>query len=130
MLYPIWKALLRPLSNEPRLERLLKSYNPAVASLKLRLRRCDAFYLREGLFGPEGLRNVPDRGSGGVMEFDLPNGWTLRLTYYAKGEFDSDGRRVKAGDVDAEFIPPFMREWPRVPSQDREDAVDHACPAG
>jgi hypothetical protein len=44
------------------------------------------------------------------MEFGLPNGWTLRLTYYAAGDYDTERGLVKAGDVDAEFIPSTMRE--------------------
>jgi hypothetical protein len=40
------------------------------------------------------------------MEFSLPKGWTLRLTYYAAGDYDRENRRAKAGEVNAEFIPP------------------------
>jgi len=108
MLYPIWKALPRPrfFPDDPRLERLLDgNYDPAAGYLKLRIKRRHARDLRKGLFGPEGSRNVPDR-YGGVMAFKLPKGWTLRLTYYAAGQYDFERRRAKAGDVDAEFIPP------------------------
>jgi hypothetical protein len=87
-------------------ERLLDSYfEPRLGYFKLKLKRRHARDLRKGLFGPEGLRNVPDR-SGGVIEFSLPNGWTLRLTYYATGGFDEEPSRRKAGNADVEFIPP------------------------
>lgn len=131
MLYPIWKALPRPrfFPDDPWLERLLnRNYDPPLEYLKLRMKRCHARDLRKGLFGPQGLRNVPDN-SGGVMQFDLPKGWTLRLTYYAAGEYDIDRRRMKAGDVDAEFIPPTMREWPRGPSRDDDRTSEQANPA-
>ena len=48
---------------------------------------------------PESLKLEPS--GHGVLEFDLPKGWTLRLTYYA---MPRDFR--KPGGVDAEFIPP------------------------
>ena len=60
------------------------------------------------------------------MLFDLPKGWTLRLTYHAKGVFE---RRVKAGDVDAEFIPPTMHHRPRIPSQDGQSGAEEVHPA-
>ena len=41
--------------------------------------RRNARDLRKGLFGPKGVRDVP-KGEG-VRTFDLPRGWTLRLTY-------------------------------------------------
>jgi hypothetical protein len=112
-LYPIWKALPRPpyFPDDSQLERLVNStFDPAAGYLKLRMKRRHARDLRKGLFGPEGGRNVPDRDTGGVMEFDLPKGWTLRLTYHARSEFDAECRRMWAGDVDAEFIPPGMAE--------------------
>ena len=109
------------------LERLLdRNYDPALGPLKLRMKRCHARDLRKGLFGPQGSRNVPDTETGGVMEFDLPKGWTLRLTYYAKGEFE---RRAKAGDVDAEFIPPTMSQWHCIPLRDGERGAEEAHPA-
>jgi hypothetical protein len=78
---------------------------------KLSLWRREARDLRKGLFGLEGLRNVPGR-SGGVMVLRLPKGWTLRLTYHpAHWE----------GQVTAEFIPPTMRHWPPLPSQWPDD---------
>jgi hypothetical protein len=42
----------------------------------------------------------------GVMEFDLPRGWTLRLTYGAPSW------EIEACEVDAEFIPPISEESP------------------
>jgi hypothetical protein len=75
-------------------------FEPRLGYFKLKLKRRHARDLRKGLFGPEGLRNVPDR-SGGVIEFSLPNGWTLRLTYYATGRFDKEPGRRKAGNADA-----------------------------
>jgi hypothetical protein len=59
--------------------------------------------LRKGLFGPKGLRNVP-KGEG-VLTLDLPNGWTLRLTY----DVPPDGWS-EPSDVVAEFIPPTKRK--------------------
>jgi hypothetical protein len=46
---------------------------------------------------------VPDR-SGGVIEFSLPIGWTLRLTYYATGGFDEE--LVAGGRATRMPIPP------------------------
>jgi hypothetical protein len=105
-LYPIWQPLPRPrhFPEDPKLDQLLNSYfDPKIRSLKLSLWRRQVRDLRKGLFGLKGLRDVPG-GSGGVMEFDLPNGWTLLLTYPKKA-YGS-----KASDVDAEFIPPKRRE--------------------
>jgi hypothetical protein len=119
VLYPTWHPLPRPrfFPSDPDLGRLLDSnYDSRIGYFKLRMKRRHAQGLRKGLFGPKGLRNVPDR-SGGAMQFDLPNGWTLRLTYYAAGEYDFERRRMKAGDVDAEFIPPTMREEVPIPPQ-------------
>jgi len=109
-LYPIWQPLPRPphFPQDPKLDRLLASYDPEIGRFKLEMKRRHARALRKGVFGPKGLRQVPDR-DGGKMEFDLPNGWTLRLTYYAAGRYNFEKRRGKAGDVDAEFIPPAMR---------------------
>jgi hypothetical protein len=85
------------------------------------MKRRNARDLRRGILGPKGVRRVPDR-FGGERELALPEGWTLRLTYYAAGAYDFESRRAKAGDVDAEFIPPNMRERPRVRSQARDEA--------
>ena len=111
MLYPIWTPLPRPVHfpQDPKLDRLLDSYDPEIGRFELQMKRRHARALRKGLFGPKGLRRVPDR-DGGSMEFDLPYGWALRLTYYAAGGYDFKRRRMKAGDVDAEFIPPKTRK--------------------
>ena len=88
---------------DPKLDQLLHSnYEPRAGYFKLRLWRREARDLRKGLFGPKGLRNVP-KGEG-VLTLDLPNGWTLRLTY----DVPPDGRN-EPGDVVAEFIPPTMQ---------------------
>jgi hypothetical protein len=71
------------------------------------MKRRHARDLRKGLFGPQGLLDVP-RGRG-VRTFKLPNGWTLRLTYY---------EAACAGGVDAEFIPPESREERPYPQQE------------
>ena len=131
MLYPIWKALPRPrfFPDDPWLVWLLdRNYDPALGPLKLRMKRCHARDLRKGLFGPQGSRNVPDR-YGGVMAFKLPKAWTLRLTYYASGDYDYERRRIKAGDVDAEFIPPTMRVEPPIPCQRQRGDAKEAHPA-
>jgi hypothetical protein len=110
MLFPTWHWLPRPPSfpRDPRLDRLLAStYDPGMEGFKLSLVRCEARDLRKGLFGPKGSRVVP-KFSGdldehdGVMDFVLPKGWRLRLTY------DPPPWR-KAGKVTAEFIPPVSR---------------------
>jgi hypothetical protein len=119
MFYPIWKLLPRPrfFPDDPTLDRLLGGdYDPKVGPFKAQMKRRHARDLRKGLFGPEGLRNVPDR-SGGVMEFDLPKGWTLRLIYYAAGDYDFEHRLASAGDVGAEFIPPQARQQLRRPHE-------------
>jgi hypothetical protein len=106
MLYPIWQLLPRPrhFPEDPKLDRLLaSSYDPGVGYFKLGLWRREARDLRKGLFGPKGLRKNVPKGAG-VLTFDLPNGWTLRLTYDAPPDDWSE-----PGDVVAEFIPPPMR---------------------
>jgi hypothetical protein len=105
MLYPIWQPLPRPryFPEDPKLDRLLDSYDPKIGYFRLPMFRRNARDLRKGLFGPKGLRDVPK--DMGVRTFDLPDGWTLRLTY---GERPDDWR--EAGDVVAEFIPPTMRK--------------------
>jgi hypothetical protein len=72
--------------------------------------RRNARDLRKGLFGPKGLRDVP-KGEG-VRRFDLPKGWTLRLTYDVPPDEWSE-----PGDVVAEFIPPTMRDEQPIPAQ-------------
>jgi hypothetical protein len=107
---------------DERLERLLLTYNPDIGYFELQLKRRNARDLRKELFGPKGLRDVPDR-YGDVMTFRLPNGWRLRLTYYEQ-EYDYETRHLAAGDVDAEFIPPPMRAEPPVkwPERSAEEA--------
>jgi hypothetical protein len=108
MLYPTWHPLPRPrhFPENPKLDRLLaSSYDPGMRRFKLSLWRREAPDLREGLFGPKGLRDVP-RGAG-VRTFELPRGWTLRLTYDAP----PDSWR-EPGDVVAEFVPPATRRRP------------------
>jgi len=112
MLYPTWHWTPRPrwFPEDPALDRLLNSnYDPAVGQFKLALWRREARHLRKGIFGPKGSRVVPkfsgDRDEyDGRMEFILPNGWRLRLTYSPPPY----GR--KAGDVQAEFIPPRVHQ--------------------
>jgi hypothetical protein len=117
MLYPIWKELPRPrfFPDDPQLVSLLDSnYDPALGYFKVRMERRHARDLRKGIFGPEGLRKVPDR-SGGVMVLRLPKGWTLRVTYHPAHW---------AGHVIAEFIPANMGEWPPLPPEWPEDLAD------
>jgi len=88
-----------PLPSSPELGRLLRGdFDPQIGSFEVRTTRNMARNLRRHFFGPKGLKKVP-RGAG-VMEFDLPCGWTMRLHYGRPGNFE------KAGDVTAEFIPP------------------------
>jgi hypothetical protein len=106
----------------PKLERLLDGYDPGLGYFKLLLWRREARDLRKGLFGPKGSRVVPEFDGDlnyydGEMEFDLPNGWLLRLTY-GPPSFE-----MEAGDVVAEFIPPPMREKPPIPEPE-EPTVD------
>lgn len=112
MLYPIWQQLPRPrfFPQDPTLDRLLASnYDPTLDRFTLTLRRCEARDLRKGIFGPKGSRIVP-KFSGdlntynGKMEFDLPHGWHLRLTY------GPPLYNREAGEVDADFIPPRARQ--------------------
>jgi hypothetical protein len=111
ILYAIWQRLPRPrfFPQDPRLDRLLAgNYDRGLAGFELSLRRREARDLRKGLFGPKGSRVVPMLSSkreeyDGLMEFDLPNGWRLRLTYRPPPS------TRKAGQVDAEFIPPRAR---------------------
>jgi hypothetical protein len=112
ILYPIWQRLPRPhfFLHDPRLDRLLASnYDRGCDGFNLSLWRREARDLRKGLFGPRGSRVVP-KSSGnrdkhdGVMGFNLPNGWRLRLSY----EPGPMSRR-KPGKVAAEFIPPRAR---------------------
>jgi hypothetical protein len=94
-----------------KLERLLKSYDPEIGYFELTMWRRQARDLRKWLFGPKGSRIVPEFDGNlnhydAVMEFDLPRGWTLRLTYGAPSW------EIEAGEVDAEFIPPISEESP------------------
>jgi hypothetical protein len=73
------------------------------------MKRRNARDLRKGIFGPEGGRNIPDC-DGGEMEFPLPKGWGLHLTYHPTFGF-------QAGKVDAEFIPPVIREAVSIPQE-------------
>ena len=107
-LYPIWQRLPRPrfFPRDPRLDRLLASnYDRGLNGFQLALRRREACDLLKGLFGPKGSRVVPKSSghSNGVMRFDLPNGWQLRLAY------EPPPCRRRAGRVEAEFIPPRLR---------------------
>jgi hypothetical protein len=112
-LYPIWQPLPRPahFPQDDRLERLMKGYDPAIGPFTLPLWRREARDLRKGFFGPKGSRKVPEFSGDlddydGVMEFHLPRGWRLRLTY------DPPPARIRAGNVVAEFIPPRPRSVP------------------
>jgi hypothetical protein len=109
--YPIWVRGPRPahFPEAPEIDRLLDSnFDPRLDHIKVRMKRRNARALRKGILGPKGVRRVPGK-SGGVKELALPNGWTLRLTYYAAGGYDFERRRAKAGEVDAEFIPPRLQ---------------------
>jgi len=88
-----------------KLEWLLLTWDPQIGYFKLEMKRRHARALRRHLFGPKGVTIVP--AYDGVMNFKLPNGWTLRLTYLG---FDEMAEGYVAGDVDAEFIPPARRE--------------------
>src|SRR5215469_16595672 len=106
MLYPIWQPLPRPrwFPEDTTLDRLLNSnYDPAVGPFELLLWRREARDLRKGIFGPKGSKVVPTFTGDldeydGVMEFILPRGWLLRLTY-------EPPPWRQAGSVKAEFIP-------------------------
>src|SRR5271165_5609787 len=89
--------------------------------------RRNARDLRKGIFGPKGLRQVPDSG-GGVMDFNLPKGWTLRLTYHAAGDYDFERRRMRAADVEAEFIPPRPHRGLSSPLPERNSLAAVAHP--
>jgi hypothetical protein len=110
-LYPIWQRLPRPrfFPQDPRLDRLLASnYDRGLDGFQLTLPRRGARDLRKGLFGPKGSRVVPMLSSkreeyDGLMEFDLSNGWRLRLTYEPRPS------RRRTGRVEAGFIPPRLR---------------------
>jgi hypothetical protein len=109
ILYPIWHRLPRPrhFPEDPRLDRLLaNNYDRELNGFELSLWRREARDLRRGLFGSKGSRVVPKFSSDrdkcdGQMDFDLPNGWRLRLTYEPRPT-----SRRKPGKVEAEFIPP------------------------
>jgi hypothetical protein len=93
----------------PKLDRLLTNYDPEIGYFKVPMKRRNARALRSSLFGTIGLRKDTPSGYG-VRVYPLPSGWTLRLTYY-----DQPFGWSEAGDVDAEFIPPTMNEWPPPP---------------
>ena len=108
LLYPVWQQLPRPrhFPQDRMIDRLLASnYDRGLDGFKLRLWRREARDLRKGLFGPKGSRKVPKftgdfDNYDGMMDFLLPNGWRLRLTY------DPPPYSRIAGSVGAEFIPP------------------------
>ena len=103
--------------HHPALERLLASdYDPEIAPFTIEMQRRNARDLRKVLFGPKGVRKVPKFDGdlhhyNGEMEFDLPNGWRLRLTY------EVPPYEIEAGDVIAEFIPPVIREARSIPQE-------------
>jgi hypothetical protein len=103
MFYPIWLPPPRPrfFPRDPRLDRLVEGYDANLVGFTLRMNRRHARDLRKGIFGPKGLRDVPGR-RGGEREFDLPGGWTLRLTYHAAFGFE-------AGDVRRSSSHPLQR---------------------
>ena len=100
-----------------KLERLLRSFDPEIGPFELSMERRHARDLRIWLFGPTGSRVVPKRryleDYDGRMEFDLPNGWLLRFDYAPP----APAYVIRASEVDAEFIPPTMREEPPIPPQ-------------
>jgi hypothetical protein len=99
---------------------LLDSYlDPEVGQFKLRIQRRHARDLRKGLFGPKGLRDVP-KGEC-VRAFDLPNGWTLRLTYDVPPD-----DWTQPGNVVAESIPPTRQG--RVPTPRHLALADEVHP--
>jgi len=124
MLYAIWQPLPRPLHfpQDPKLDSLLASnFDPRLDYFELRMFRRNARDLRKGIFGPKGLRDVPK--DEGVRRFDLPNGWTLWLTY---GERPDDWR--EAGDVVAKFVPPGDRRGHWFPPQGHRRDAEEARP--
>lgn len=126
---PIWVKEPYPpcFPEDPKLAQLLGSnYYPRLGRFKLRMKRRHARDLRKGLFGPKGSRNVPDK-EGGAMNFALPNGWTLRLTYHPARGGDPE-RGWEAGDVDAEFIPPRPLKSRLLPRQQPAYSVAEAHP--
>jgi hypothetical protein len=93
--------------DNPRLDRLITTgFAASLGPFILRLVRRQARDLRKGLFGPFGSREVPTdvfgRRCAGVMTFDLPRGWLLRLSYAAP----PPAWEFIASDVLAEFLPP------------------------
>lgn len=64
--------------DSPKLEQLLASYAPEIGSFDVQMKRRNARALRKFLFGPKGLKNVPEDGS--VLELPLSKGWRLRLS--------------------------------------------------
>jgi hypothetical protein len=122
-LYPIWQPLPRPphFPEDPKLDRLLDNYDPKIGYFELPMFRRNARDLRKGLFGPHGLRDVP-KGEG-VRKFDLPNGWTLLLTY----DGPPNGWN-EPGNVVAEFIPPTMRTARAISKQEPTRPAGEAHP--
>ena len=128
MFYRIWKPLPRPrhFPDDPRLERLLNSnFDPGMGGFKIRMQRRHARDLRKGLFGPEGGGNAPPK-FGGVMVFDLPNGWVLRLIYDPVADYDLRWRTFVASDVEAEFIPPTVGADPPVTRNGQRTSSEEA----
>jgi hypothetical protein len=84
-----------------KLDRLIaEHFDPSVGPFAVERYRRHARDLRRALFGPVGSRDVPDH-KGGMLEWRLPQGWTLRLTYERCGDGFED-----AGEALAQFIPP------------------------
>jgi hypothetical protein len=89
---------------------LQSDFDPKIGYFEVSMKRRHAHALRVGLFGPKGSRVVPKfdgnlRHFRGEMEFELPEGWLLHLVYDPPSPLIDE-----AGDVDAEFIPPGIRE--------------------
>jgi hypothetical protein len=111
---------------DERIESLLASnFEPDIGYFKVLMKRRHARDLRKVFFGPKGSRIVPEfdgnlRYYDGEMEFELPGGWLLHLTYLPPSP------EIEAGDVVAEFIPPNRAEETAEPEREAAGLAEEA----
>jgi hypothetical protein len=97
----VWDRCKRPsrAPRHPKLDRLMRTWDPAIGFFEVPTTRSGARDLRKELTGTaKGVRNVPD--DEGFVVVPLPHGWALALLY------DEPGCLGLAGKVIAQFWPP------------------------
>src|SRR5437660_11173511 len=66
---------------DPKLEELLRTFDPAIGFFQVEMFRRNARDLRKWLCGPEAIGDAPQFGRG-LGSIELPRGWELLLYYW------------------------------------------------